>query len=80
MGRADCVLKLYGVSNFLADIDQRREYWRCGHLIGDLLDRLATEGFGDFFERFQDFSYTTAEEYRQRYAVAALRGLIGTMR
>jgi len=45
-----------------------------------VLEWVAGEGFGDFFGHFPDFTYTSAEEYRQRFSVAALRGLVGTMR
>jgi hypothetical protein len=45
-------------------------------LIGDVLEWVAHEGFGEFFSRIGDFSFGSTKEYQQRYLLQALKGMV----
>jgi hypothetical protein len=40
-----------------------------------VLDWVASAGFEEFFKRF-DMPHKTAQEYRQRYLTAAIKGML----
>jgi phenylalanine-4-hydroxylase len=66
---------LYGVREFLGDLDAAREFWRDGdHLVGAVLDWISGPGFAEFFERYGR-EERTAHEFRQRYILAALKAI-----
>lgn len=47
--------------------------------MGDVLAWVIDDGFKDFFERIDGMAtYSSAEEYRQRHLVKAVRGLVPT--
>jgi hypothetical protein len=74
MGWGDFILAVYGVQEFIADIDASRQYWREPNgdsIIGAYLTWLAEEGFGDFMAQY-DQQYATAHEFRQRYMLRAI--------
>ena len=77
MGRADRILELYGLRQFLEDIDRGREFWRDGGgIVGATLEWLSGEGFAEFMRR-ADLEYFSAHEYRNRFLISLLRGLGG---
>ena len=76
LGCADHLIELYGIREFLADLDRNREYWRDGGgLVADVLDWMAGPGFHEFFSRF-NFQYGEAAEFKQRYLLKAMRGIV----
>ena len=72
MGFADYIIGLYGISNYIADIDRDRQFWRDGStLVNTVLDWVANEGFETFFDQY-NLGYRTAHEFRQRHLIKAL--------
>jgi hypothetical protein len=65
MAGARRVLDLYGVREFLADVDRDRQFWAEGGVVGSLLNELAENGFRDLMEAV-DLPYSTAFEWRNR--------------
>jgi hypothetical protein len=73
---------MYGFRRLIADIDRGREYWREAEttgVFGCVLDWIIGEGFNDFFERYDDWSWDSAHDFRQRYMTRAI-DMIGRRR
>lgn len=69
------IIELFGVREFLADIDRDRQFWRDGrHVISDVLDYAAGPGFGPL-AKWAGLEWASAQEYRQRYLIGALAEL-----
>ena len=74
MGVANNIIRFYGVSEFLDDIDRGREFWRDGdHLISACLDHVAGVGFSKFLEDVDIEFKSSAHEFRQRHILRALQ-------
>jgi hypothetical protein len=43
-------------------------------LIADVLDHVSGPGFREFFKSIDNFNWSDAQEYRQRFMLRALRG------
>ena len=75
---ANYVVGLYGIQNFIADVDRNREFWRDGdHVVSACLDYLANEGFKDFFADVDIDFKNSAHEFRQRHSLNLLKSLNG---
>jgi hypothetical protein len=73
---ADRVLELYGVGEFLAEIEIGRQYWRDGGgIVAEILDWAAGAGFPAMAER-SGLEFHTAHGWRNRDLIRALRGRI----
>ena len=74
MGVVSHIINLYGISNFITDIDRGREYWRDGdHLVSSVLDYAMEGGFAKLFEEVDVDYKSCALEFRQRYILNALK-------
>lgn len=73
------VLEHYGLSAFLADLDEGRQFWRESGCIAAVLAWLAGEGFREYFGRYgEDFPYRTPADFRARHLdrfAASIRAL-----
>lgn len=67
LGNGEYLIELYGVHQFLADIDRGREFWRDGGgIVASVFDYMQTEGFKRFFGMW-GVKASSAHEYRCRY-------------
>ena len=66
------ILGLYGVSNWFADLDQSRCYWKESEgIIAYLLDYLSNEAFHEFIKE-NGGKWLDAQHYRQRHLIRAI--------
>ena len=73
MGLANYIVELFGVRQFIADIDRDRQFWREGDTIcHSVLDWAVNEGFDEFFSQ-HDVEFKEAHEFRQRHIIRALK-------
>lgn len=89
LASANYILDCYGVHEFLADLDARREYWRdtaCpitgeATVVGSCLSWMVEGGFKEFIGQFlapdSDIKFSTAEEWRSRYFLQLLKATNG---
>jgi hypothetical protein len=70
-GCVDHVIHAYGIHRLFADIDAGRAYDK-DTIVDSILNYIATEGFGEVFERY-DSPYRTAQQFRHRYLIEALK-------
>ena len=81
MERAHRILDLYGLTNFLADVERRREFWRDGDTMAhSVLEWASCEGFGDVVKPLADRAniqaFQTAQEFRDRHVIEAILSLL----
>ncbi len=62
------------MDRFFADVDAGRSFAGRGGLIGEVLDFVASEGFGPTAQR-QGQNWDNARQFRDRYVMAAIKGL-----
>lgn len=63
---------MYGVSEWFADIDQERSYWKESQgIIAYILDFFSTAGFSEFMKEFGN-KWVDVQEYRQRHLIKAI--------
>jgi len=66
------ILGLYGVSEWLADTDKARDYWKEGEgIIHHCLEKLSNAWFGEFIKE-SGGKWTDANEYRNRHLIKAI--------
>ena len=71
LGCGDIIVGLYGVYEFLADIDRDRQFYADGpHVIGDIMSWIVDVGFHEYFRR-HGVEEKTALAYRQRHLITA---------
>ena len=67
------ILGLYGVSEFLSDIEAHRLYYKEGEtIVTSILDFMACEGFDNLIKKL-GLKFKDAQEFRQRHLIWALR-------
>jgi DNA-binding PadR family transcriptional regulator len=67
------VIGCYGVPNWFADIDQKRQYWKESEgIIAYILDFLSNEGFSEFL-REAGAKWEDVQEYRDRHLIKAIK-------
>ena len=66
------ILGLYGVSEWFADLDQKRQYWKESEgIISHCLEFISNEGFGEFIKEIGG-KWVDAQDYRQRHLIRAI--------
>jgi hypothetical protein len=66
------ILGFYGIHEWFADIDQKRQYWKESEgIIANILDFLSGEGFSEFIKE-NGGKWEDAQEYRNRHLIKAI--------
>lgn len=78
LGCAHNVIALYGLQEFLADVDRDRQFWReSSGVVSAILNWAANEGFPSYMEDLNpEALWSTAHEFRQRYMLNSLASLM----
>ena len=72
---ADTLIGLYGLHEFLSDIDQGRLFRDEAGLVADVFEWLSGPGFGPYFRQFGEFRWNSALEFKQRFLIGAMTGM-----
>ena len=70
------ILGLYGISDFLADTEDHRKYYKEGEsIVIAILDRLNNDLFSNLMKKLS-LKFKDAQEFRQRHIIWALKDRI----